>query len=47
MMVEGQREAGRLRFARAGRIAVGPILREIPRLMVAPGQLEGASWGTT
>lgn len=44
MFGSGQPKQAPLRFARARTISVGGIIRESPLLIVAPSQLEGASW---
>ena len=41
----GQATQQRVQFARVGRIAVGSLAVESPRVMIAPSQLEGADWG--
>ena len=35
----------RVQFAQVGRIAVGSIEVDSPRVMIAPSQLEGEDWG--
>jgi len=44
MFGDGRPVRAALRFARVGRIAVGVITRESPRVLIAPTELTGAEW---
>ena len=45
LLSNGQSVQQRVQFARVGRIALGPLVVDAPRVMIAPQQLEGDDWG--
>ena len=45
MLSEGKMVQQKVQFVRVGRIALGPLAVDAPRVMVAPSQLEGGDWG--
>jgi predicted aspartyl protease len=45
MLSNGQATRQIVKFARVGRVALGPFVVESPRVMIAPAQLEGGDWG--
>ena len=45
MLSDGRATRAPLRFARVGRISLGTIAVDSPRVVLAPAQLEGGDWG--
>jgi len=45
MLSGGQATQARVQFARVDKVAVGPLVVDAPRVMIAPAQLEGGDWG--
>lgn len=45
MLSGGRMQQAPLRFAKVGRISIGAIAVDSPRVVVAPDQLEGGDWG--